>query len=356
MLTISNLSIRPLEIEVGISKDKLPITLRISYIPKHANCTLQVKIFNTAYFMHWMEITPGHADFPIFNLLSPIQNTVKIQVCSALPQDLELELLWINSSVTNQNLTMENQMSPYSALPKEQWKAKTQELIKSYPLELSEIQDIALLSWDRLWSSEIGGQISLSEVELPATVVGYFFQKLFAYELSNRYPAEWRGEIEKNDKDLVHKTQPHFSTEMKSSGQAGFKIFGNRSYNQETLGGASAGKTKSGYYITLNFTGQSLNLIRLGWIDQEDWVPQGSETGQAATLHPDVYTYKMVEINGSYRQETPVRLLQGVGDKSASTLEELGINTLKDLNNYSGDYPLAIKVRGANTDLINKLF
>lgn len=101
-------------------------------------------------------------------------------------------------------------MSHYENLPKEKWQAKTRELIESYPLELDEIKEIALLSWRRLWESEIGGQISLSEVELPATVVGYFFQKLFAYELSCRYPDEWRGEENKSDKDLVNKVKPIF--------------------------------------------------------------------------------------------------------------------------------------------------
>lgn len=106
---------------------------------------------------------------------------------------------------------------------------------------------------------------------------------------------------------------------MKASGQEGFKIFGNRSYNQETLDGSQGGKSKSGYYITINFTSQSLNLIRLGWINQEDWVPQGAATGQAATLHPDVYTHKMIEINGSYRHATPIQLLNGVGPKARLT-------------------------------------
>ncbi|MFS1975885.1 ScaI family restriction endonuclease [Vibrio splendidus] len=247
-------------------------------------------------------------------------------------------------------------MSPFSTIPQTEWKEKTNDLLESHPLELEEIKEVAILSWERLWSSEIGSQISLSEVELPATVVGYFFQKLFAYELSRRYPNTWRGEIEKHDKDLVNIESPQYSIEMKASGQSGFKIFGNRSYNQETLEGNHGGKSKSGYYITINFTGQSLNLIRMGWIDQDDWVPQGSETGQAATLHPRVYTHKMIEIDGEYRCETPVLLLNGVGKKAAEQLSDIGINTVQDLYNYSGSDKKAIKTKSANSDLLNRIF
>ncbi|EJA3095311.1 ScaI family restriction endonuclease [Vibrio vulnificus] len=247
-------------------------------------------------------------------------------------------------------------MSPYQTIPKAEWKAKTEELVNAHPLNLSEISEIAILSWQRLWSSEIGGQISLSEVELPATVVGYFFQKLFSYELSKRYPETWRGEIDKHDKDLVNIVSPQYSMEMKASGQQGFKIFGNRSYNQETMDGNQGGKTKSGYYITINFTGQSLNLIRVGWIDQDDWVPQGSETGQAATLHSDVYTYKMIEIDGEYRHQTPVRLLNGVGNKAAEQLSMIGLNTVKDLYQYIGEDKKANKVKKDNAELLSRLF
>lgn len=123
---------------------------------------------------------------------------------------------------------------------------------------------------------------------------------------------------------------------MKASGQDKFKVFGNRSYNQETLSGQVSGKTKSGFYITINFTKQNLNLIRLGWIDQSDWIPQGSKTGQAATLKDDVYTHKMTEINGKYRYSTPVELFDGVAGKTKVHLQSLGVYTFKDLFTFHG--------------------
>jgi len=247
----------------------------------------------------------------------------------------------------------------YTEANKENWKSITQKLVEEHPLSLDEILEISNLSWERLWSSNIGGEIKLTEVELPATVIGYFFQKLFALELSNRYPDEWRGEIHKDDKDLVHKKVPIFSTEMKASGQVGLKIFGNRSYNQETQEGTAAGKGKSGYYITLNYVDQTITLLRLGWIDQSDWKPQGAATGQAATLADYTYTDKLIEIQGEYRKHTPIQLLNGIGKDPSKgkgkQLHDLGIFTLEELIAYAGNNKTVESVKKGNSDLISKV-
>jgi len=85
-------------------------------------------------------------------------------------------------------------------------------------------------------------------------VVGYFFEKLFARDLSRRFPQEWRGSKGKEEKDLVYLLNPSLSVEMKSSGQLGTRIFGNRSYNQQIQEQSQVSKVeKSGYYITINF-------------------------------------------------------------------------------------------------------
>lgn len=245
--------------------------------------------------------------------------------------------------------------SPYAGVPTERWRDITQALINDYPLRLDEILEIAQIAWGRLWSSTIGGQIQLDEVELPATVVGYFFQKLFAHELAARYPDVWRGEQSKSDKDLVNLHDSSFNTEMKSSGQMGYDLFGNRSYNQQTQNDNNSNKDKSGYYITLNFFGNKITLLRLGWIDQDDWKPQGAETGQAVVLKPEVYNYKLVEIPGSYRLQSPAQLLNGVGWKSASKLQERGINTISDIIRYQGDDKSVLKIKSKNEDFLLSL-
>lgn len=242
--------------------------------------------------------------------------------------------------------------SPYANQPISNWSAITNDLIRRYPIALDEILDIATLAWCRLWSSRIGDDIRISEVDLPATVVGYFFQKLFAHELATRYPNSWRGELNKSDKDLVNLTNSFFSTEMKSSGQAGYSLFGNRSYNQESMNASITGKDKSGYYITFNFYRQSMTLLRVGWIDQDDWIPQGSQTGQAATLHPDVYKYKLVNIKGNYILNTPIELLRGVGPTALCSLHAAGVYTFNDLKLYNGSDIKALKLQKANREYL----
>jgi len=86
--------------------------------------------------------------------------------------------------------------SPYSGLHQDKWKGKTLELVDSHPLELDEIKEISLACWSLLWETKIGTgrtAVMLAEIDVPATVVGYFFEKLFARELELRYPGKWRG-------------------------------------------------------------------------------------------------------------------------------------------------------------------
>lgn len=226
-------------------------------------------------------------------------------------------------------------------MPVEQWREKTDELIEQYPLSLDEIRFMATRTWDLLWQTTIGeGEtaIRLRELDVPATIVGYFFENLLAKELETRYPGEWRGSQAKSEKDLVYLPDDSYSTEVKSSGQPGIKIYGNRSYGKASQNTDSEAKSeKSGYYITLNFYGTRLTLLRLGWIDFEDWNPQKAESGQAASLNEDVYKHKLVEIPGAYQRQASIRPLPGIGEKHEALLAREGIETVEHLLNYSGD-------------------
>jgi len=213
-------------------------------------------------------------------------------------------------------------ITPYKDKPISEWKSITNELIEEYPLSKKEILEISVICWDKLWTTKVANLINLKEVELPATVIGYFFQKLFAHELQIRYEYEWKGEKDKSDKDLVNIKDDKFSTEMKSSGQMGYKVFGNRSYCQSS---DSPSKAKSGYYITVNFTNQTLNLISIGWIDKEDWNCQNAQSGQAATLPKEVYEHKLIPLNGEYQLKSSINLLNGVGKKTMETLSNNSI-------------------------------
>ncbi len=127
-------------------------------------------------------------------------------------------------------------MSPYEEHVAEEWPEITQRLVAAYPLSLDELEEVAVGVWRVLWQTRIGegeATIRLDEFDVPSTVIGFLFEKLFTRELESRRPKQWRGGRAKHEKDLVCLTDGQFSTEIKTSGQLGDKVYGNRSYNQQ---------------------------------------------------------------------------------------------------------------------------
>ncbi|WP_414574992.1 ScaI family restriction endonuclease [Anabaena sp. CCY 9402-a] len=237
--------------------------------------------------------------------------------------------------------------SPYEGLTEEEWLVKTKELISCHPLDVETIKQIAFKSWKTLWSTTIGEgklSINLSELDVPATVIGYFFEKLFAKELERQQPHLWRAGKNKEDKDIVCIPNNLYSVEIKSSGQLGEKVFGNRSYGQNIENTELLKKEKSGYYITVNFYRQDLHLLRFGWIDHSDWKAQKAATGQAASLSESVYTYKLIKIEGDYRLNAPIRVLKGVGSQISQLCAEEGVLNVRDLKNYHGSNAKILKL------------
>lgn len=219
--------------------------------------------------------------------------------------------------------------SPYYLSDKSIWPSITHELVKSHPIPTEVIRDILVASWNSLWSSRIGGVsdgFSAADFDLPAPVVGSFFEKLFAKNIGDAFPNEWRGGTSM-EKDIHCISNEGFSFEMKVSGQIGTKIFGNRSYAQPVTC-LEGKKDKSGYYLTVNYFKRSLTLIRFGWIDYDDWVPQKSETGQMAGLKNDVYDFKLVTLKGNYMLNAPLIVIPGVGP---SIFEDLKQNGFEDI-------------------------
>lgn len=215
----------------------------------------------------------------------------------------------------------------------DQWAQITRNIVEQHPLTRDLILDAALLSWSRLWNTWVGDAnigFPLADIDPPATVIGYMFEKLFAKELAVRLPGAWRGGVG-SEKDLHCLTDEMMSVEMKASGQLGYKIYGNRSYGQVLENADAAKKDKSGFYITVNFYGRTLTLLRFGWIDSTDWQAQKSPTGQMAGLSPQVYQHKLLQIGGPYILKGPVQLVDGVGAKAAEELSAGGVNTIDDL-------------------------
>lgn len=223
--------------------------------------------------------------------------------------------------------------SPYAGKPVTQWADTTRDLVQAHPLTLTTIHDAAQAAWARLWNTTVGDAalgFPFAEADPPATVVGYFFEKLFAKELATRLPGHWRGG-KGSEKDLHCLSDVSKSVEMKASGQLGYKVYGNRSYGQQVENADAAKKDKSGYYITINFYGQTLTMLRFGWIDADDWQAQKSATGQMAGLGDDVYRCKLMTIPGPYILNGPVQLVEGAGPKAATELTAAGLTTIGQL-------------------------
>lgn len=238
-------------------------------------------------------------------------------------------------------------VSPYKGKSPNAWLKITKRLLQKHPLNPELILDVAQIAWQSLWETRIGSglaAIDLRQLAVPATVVGYFLEILFAHELERRFPNEWRGCRQGDDKDLVYIPDSSLSVEIKTSGQFGLKIFGNRSYGQKVTNITQVKKEKSGYYITVNFYKHSLLLIRFGWIDADDWMPQKSATGQMAGLRDIVYQSKLIPIAGDYRLKAPVRMLRGIGSKAEQELQVLGITTIGELIAFQGELPKSLQI------------
>ncbi len=220
--------------------------------------------------------------------------------------------------------------SLYNGRPVGEWLEVTRSLIADHPLTPETILAAAQTSWARLWSTTVGDAtmgFPFAEADPPATVVGYFFEKLFAKELAARFPQGWRGG-KGSEKDLHCLTDITKSVEMKASGQLGYKVYGNRSFGQVVENADIAKKDKSGYYITINFYKQTLTLLRFGWIDADDWQAQKAATGQMAGLNDEVYKYKLLPLRGAYMLDGPVQLVDGIGGKAAEELAAAGLTTI----------------------------
>ena len=87
-------------------------------------------------------------------------------------------------------------VSPYADKAVSDWPAITRKLVESHPLKTAELLHAATTTWATLWQTTVGTgatAVKLSDLRVPASIVGYFFELLFARELQRRAPTLWRG-------------------------------------------------------------------------------------------------------------------------------------------------------------------
>ena len=194
--------------------------------------------------------------------------------------------------------------SPYEGLSVQDWQAKTLELIDEHPLTPNEIYQLITQVWSEIFLSSItsrGYKIGVDFFPSPQ-VIGSLLHDLIPLEFAYRYPGIWRRQATKDEKDLVYVPDDSFSVEIKTSSSTR-NTYGNRSYAQKSSTGKLGTKTKSGYYLVINFQklivslpNPQINLVRFGWLDRDDWIGQKSQTGQQARLRPEVERYKLLRL------------------------------------------------------------
>lgn len=175
-------------------------------------------------------------------------------------------------------------ISSYEGLSVQEWAARTRQLIREHPLDVNEIYEVVLQVWSDIFESGIGSKPFKIGTDLfpRPQIMGFFLHELIPLELAQRHPGIWRREQESGEKDVVYIPDNSFSFEIKTSSSSG-SIYGNRSFAQI---GATTKKSKSGYYLAVNFEAFSIKtlrsrivLVRFGWLDHSDWQGQVAATG-----------------------------------------------------------------------------
>lgn len=189
--------------------------------------------------------------------------------------------------------------SPYQGKTEEQWLEVTTKLINKHPLK-DEIVDVVLQSWEDIFNSKIGPFTIGKEIFPQPQAMGTFLHELVAHNLSLKHPNNYKRGDAKTEKDIHDMNVPSMGIEIKTSSHKD-KIFANRSYAQPSSN--SETKDKNGYYIAINFEKFSqrvkkpkIRLIRFGYLEHKDWIPQKSSTGQQAHLSEQAYKSKLITL------------------------------------------------------------
>jgi ScaI restriction endonuclease len=168
-------------------------------------------------------------------------------------------------------------MSPYQNKDVSNWQDITITLIEKHPLR-ENIVEYVLKSWESILNGKINTYLNLfiRQMSISPQATGALLHDIIP-EYIQKNTNEFRKGIG-NEKDIVCISNDIYSTELKTSSQK--SIYGNRSYTK-----SEGGKSKSGYYLAVNFdkickTAPKIQQIRFGWLDHNDWVGQKSQTGQ----------------------------------------------------------------------------
>jgi len=182
-------------------------------------------------------------------------------------------------------------MNPYENASVEQWQETTRNLVEQHPLK-PVIVDLCLKSWQSILHGKINTYLNMKikEMSISPQATGALLHDVIPEYISKNVKGFRKGIG--NEKDIICEDNDFYSFELKTSSQK--SIYGNRSYAK-----SDSGKSKDGYFLTINFekiqgNEPKLLLIQMGWLNHSDWVGQKSETGQQAALTKEAKEHKFI--------------------------------------------------------------
>lgn len=202
--------------------------------------------------------------------------------------------------------------------------------MKTHVLSHDTLLTIIQNAWKALWKVEIAN-MPIQRLHLDAQVIGKLFQELMHWELHAADP-RWQhpdGPRKRGNPDFVCVTDPTQSFELKMCGQPGSaRVFGNRCSSHNFA--AANGKCRDSWLLTINYSGQRINLVRFGYVLGSDWVGQSSATGNAARLKHEAYDRLQI-VQGDYQKLADPCILKGIGKKSQyATVQEAADAGIKE--------------------------
>lgn len=170
-------------------------------------------------------------------------------------------------------------------------------------LTVNEIVNIVLNCWNDIFTiSNKNGSFIIGDTVFPKPqIMGFILETLISQKIENLYPNKWTVDPTGYSKDLTYKLDDSFSLEIKTSSSKG-RIYGNRSYTKQ---GTTSKKSKNSFYLAVNFEKfntdnlkekPKLTKIRLGYLEQSDWIGQNAQTGQNASLSAIDERSKLLEL------------------------------------------------------------
>lgn len=167
-------------------------------------------------------------------------------------------------------------------------------------MSVNKIPSIVHNSWKDIFTiADSKGNFEIGKTIFPKPqILAFILEALIAKEFESIDSNTWEFDPTGFSKDIVNKTNPKFSIEIKASSSKE-RIYGNRSYANP---GSTSKKSKDSFYLAINFESYkqtktpNVTKIRFGYLSHNDWRGQKSSSGQQSHLDIITERSKLLEL------------------------------------------------------------